>query len=156
MVTPHLYIIDCVDAHLVCFCRHLALTRCCAFFPFFFFFLMTRRPPKSTLFPYPTLFRSPPPPAPSCRSPSRASVRSFFAERIVHPAGQPGHARFSCGRRPAGIERSGASGRTPREVCPSQPSSGGDHGGALRRRRPSLARLTAGSAGAEARPPNFD
>src|SRR2546430_17729915 len=28
---------------------------------FFFFFLMTRRPPKSTLFPYTTLFRSPHP-----------------------------------------------------------------------------------------------
>src|SRR5438105_7401489 len=27
-------------------------------FPFFFFFLMTRRPPRSTLFPYTTLFRS--------------------------------------------------------------------------------------------------
>src|SRR2546430_10290790 len=26
--------------------------------PFFFFFLMIRRPPRSTLFPYPTLFRS--------------------------------------------------------------------------------------------------
>src|SRR5437588_10044144 len=26
---------------------------------FFFFFLMTRRPPRSTLFPYTTLFRSP-------------------------------------------------------------------------------------------------
>src|SRR6266404_8072219 len=32
------------------------------FFPifFFFFFLMIRRPPRSTLFPYTTLFRSPP------------------------------------------------------------------------------------------------
>src|SRR3990170_7589797 len=29
---------------------------CCAFF---FFFLMIRRPPRSTLFPYTTLFRSP-------------------------------------------------------------------------------------------------
>src|SRR2546430_7193368 len=29
---------------------------CC---PLFFFFLMIRRPPRSTLFPYPTLFRSP-------------------------------------------------------------------------------------------------
>src|SRR2546430_12604239 len=31
---------------------------------FYFFFLMIRRPPRSTLFPYPTLFRSPfePPP----------------------------------------------------------------------------------------------
>src|SRR6266496_4759608 len=30
---------------------------CCIFF--FFFFLMIRRPPRSTLFPYTTLFRSP-------------------------------------------------------------------------------------------------
>src|SRR2546422_8295425 len=29
-----------------------------AFFIFFFFFLMIRRPPRSTLFPYTTLFRS--------------------------------------------------------------------------------------------------
>src|SRR5258708_8827905 len=29
---------------------------------FSFFFLMIRRPPRSTLFPYTTLFRSPPPP----------------------------------------------------------------------------------------------
>src|SRR5215475_14972915 len=29
---------------------------------FFFFFLMIRRPPRSTLFPYTTLFRSPPRP----------------------------------------------------------------------------------------------
>src|SRR5688572_31498024 len=33
---------------------------------FFFFFLMIRRPPRSTLFPYTTLFRSP------CVIPSRA------------------------------------------------------------------------------------
>src|SRR5579871_4811707 len=31
--------------------------RCCCLF--FFFFLMIRRPPRSTLFPYTTLFRSP-------------------------------------------------------------------------------------------------
>src|SRR6202043_3890596 len=31
-------------------------------FAFFFFFLMIRRPPRSTLFPYTTLFRSDPPP----------------------------------------------------------------------------------------------
>src|SRR5690242_21317983 len=29
------------------------------FYVFFFFFLMLRRPPRSTLFPYTTLFRSP-------------------------------------------------------------------------------------------------
>src|SRR6516162_11343110 len=32
--------------------------RCTLLFPFFFFFLMIRRPPRSTLFPYTTLFRS--------------------------------------------------------------------------------------------------
>src|SRR5256885_6934745 len=31
---------------------------CFLFFFFFFFFLMIRRPPRSTLFPYTTLFRS--------------------------------------------------------------------------------------------------
>src|SRR5690349_24539185 len=31
----------------------------CAFSVFLFFFLMIRRPPRSTLFPYTTLFRSP-------------------------------------------------------------------------------------------------
>src|SRR6266480_7173260 len=29
----------------------------CSFYIFFFFFLMIRRPPRSTLFPYTTLFR---------------------------------------------------------------------------------------------------
>src|SRR2546425_10074849 len=37
--------------HLSCQC-----TRC--LYAFFFFFLMIRRPPRSTLFPYTTLFRS--------------------------------------------------------------------------------------------------
>src|SRR5215203_302030 len=36
-------------------------------FDFFFFFLMIRRPPRSTLFPYTTLFRSRPPPTRSLR-----------------------------------------------------------------------------------------
>src|SRR2546430_6079954 len=40
----------------------------CSWFFFFFFFLMIRRPPRSTLFPYTTLFRSRvPPPAGSGR-----------------------------------------------------------------------------------------
>src|SRR6266513_5166641 len=42
-------------------------------FSSFFFFLMIRRPPRSTLFPYTTLFRSPAPPpgraANRCRAP---------------------------------------------------------------------------------------
>src|SRR6266581_6939434 len=37
------------------------------FFPFLFFFLMIRRPPRSTLFPYTTLFR----PRPRDRVPAR-------------------------------------------------------------------------------------
>src|SRR5258707_5790359 len=35
------------------------MTRYPVSLPFFFFFLMIRRPPRSTLFPYTTLFRSP-------------------------------------------------------------------------------------------------
>src|SRR5258707_7566362 len=34
------------------------MSRAATFFIFFFFFLMIRRPPRSTLFPYTTLFRS--------------------------------------------------------------------------------------------------
>src|SRR5579872_7526048 len=40
------------------------LTLCIFFSSFFFFFLMIRRPPRSTLFPYTTLFRSRTPPSP--------------------------------------------------------------------------------------------
>src|SRR5216684_6728170 len=40
---------------------------------FIFFFLMIRRPPRSTLFPYTTLFRPPSPVAPSRTNPSRPS-----------------------------------------------------------------------------------
>src|SRR5260221_12584737 len=36
---------------------------------FLFFFLMIRRPPRSTLFPYTTLFRSPAHPQQHCRGP---------------------------------------------------------------------------------------
>src|SRR3712207_7786527 len=45
---------------------------------FIFFFLMIRRPPRSTLFPYTTLFRSPtapsPSPAPASATPRRSST----------------------------------------------------------------------------------
>src|SRR6266576_6409744 len=40
-----------------------------------FFFLMIRRPPRSTLFPYTTLFRSPRPPAMPSHHPSRRAAR---------------------------------------------------------------------------------
>src|SRR5476651_2831633 len=43
----------------------------------FFFFLMIRRPPRSTLFPYTTLFRSPHPPSGLHRNPS--------PQRLIRP-----------------------------------------------------------------------
>src|SRR2546421_12563904 len=68
---------------------------CC--FISFFFFLMIRRPPRSTLFPYTTLFRSP-----LCKRQERelkkeidASwfyLRSFVAASTSHP-GTPGNLR---------------------------------------------------------------
>src|SRR2546429_8736118 len=39
-------------------CVRIVLRRSSASFTFIFFFLMIRRPPRSTLFPYTTLFRS--------------------------------------------------------------------------------------------------
>src|SRR6266446_9556034 len=47
-------------------------------FFFFFFFLMIRRPPRSTLFPYTTLFRS----TPTTRR-SRASFRTAPEARTI-------------------------------------------------------------------------
>src|SRR5205814_9751736 len=48
----------------------------CHFFLFFFFFLMIRRPPRSTLFPYTTLFRS------RCFLRSRDSLRRRWWKRL--------------------------------------------------------------------------
>src|SRR5258708_33455971 len=47
-----------------------------AFLSLFFFFLMIRRPPRSTLFPYTTLFRST---ARSCVGPSGSPTRAASA-----------------------------------------------------------------------------
>src|SRR3712207_7081920 len=46
----------------------------------YFFFLMIRRPPRSTLFPYTTLFRSRGYPASSERMPSRTRARGISSE----------------------------------------------------------------------------
>src|SRR2546426_3343290 len=51
---------------------------------FFFFFLMIRRPPRSTLFPYTTLFRSSRPVG--SRSPRRAQSRQRHARRTTRPS----------------------------------------------------------------------
>src|SRR5260370_33753285 len=48
----------------------------------FFFFLMIRRPPRSTLFPYTTLFRSAPPP--------RAEPEGWPLDRRFHPFARRG------------------------------------------------------------------
>src|SRR5215217_8320498 len=53
------------------------------FFFFFFFFLMIRRPPRSTLFPYTTLFRSRGSPRwPRGSGPSRWSPRDRKSTRL--------------------------------------------------------------------------
>src|SRR5687767_15808637 len=76
---------------MLAFLSHLAVVRLCIFHAWyvdhgiylFFFFLMIRRPPRSTLFPYTTLFRSPsrrrsrtPSPSPRNASSSSSSARS--------------------------------------------------------------------------------
>src|SRR2546429_1043259 len=55
------------------------MTNTVLFFLFFFFFLMIRRPPRSTLFPYTTLFRSQP----------RAEVRARKHSSGDLPAASP-------------------------------------------------------------------
>src|SRR6266704_6992563 len=62
-------------------------------FFFLFFFLMIRRPPRSTLFPYTTLFRSARPGRPAAqRRPRRGPRRPPAARRSRPPAPRPGHA----------------------------------------------------------------
>src|SRR2546427_6995775 len=56
-----------------------------AHFIFFFFFLMIRRPPRSTLFPYTTLFRS------------VAGTRGAAAgQQAAGPLGRTNHRRLQC------------------------------------------------------------
>src|SRR6266542_6799773 len=71
-----------------------------AYLVIFFFFLMIRRPPRSTLFPYTTLFRS-------------AGVHRNAAGRGVEPAAAGG-----AGRRRAGDDRRGAAGVRGHETKP--------------------------------------
>src|SRR2546422_7765225 len=66
-----------------------------------FFFLMIRRPPRSTLFPYTTLFRS-------------------QADRISHPApGAPRHGRSTGTGSSGAVDRAGRTGpRAARSTAP--------------------------------------
>src|SRR5438105_11593432 len=53
--------------------------------PSFFFFLLIRRPPRSTLFPYTTLFRSPSLPFSSKEPASSKTTVSSVARRVASP-----------------------------------------------------------------------
>src|SRR5712664_4612516 len=74
------------------------------FFFFFFFFLLIRRPPRSTLFPYTTLFRSRPRPpraqaqplqrALPLRPPARARHRDRKSTRLNSSHDQTSYAVF--------------------------------------------------------------
>src|SRR2546422_10500321 len=78
---------------LIChFCSYIRYFSC--FLLFFFFFLMIRRPPRSTLFPYTTLFRSPTRSAAWPRAGGRRSRRSSSRR-----SGSPGWATSTPTRR---------------------------------------------------------
>src|SRR5207237_10645626 len=69
-------------------------------FFFFFFFLMIRRPPRSTLFPYTTLFRSPAPASPpggwSCRSRPCPSCGTRSTRSEEHTSELQSHLNLVC------------------------------------------------------------
>src|SRR5690242_21767665 len=66
-------------------------------FFFFFFFLMIRRPPRSTLFPYTTLFRSPPRLSQAKRNRSKASFpRPFSPRSEEHMSELQSHVNLVC------------------------------------------------------------
>src|SRR5437762_14370999 len=52
-----MYLLQLMFAMYVCICLYFD-TSCIVCLFYYFFFLMIRRPPRSTLFPYTTLFRS--------------------------------------------------------------------------------------------------
>src|SRR5438477_2020404 len=69
----------------------------CRFF-FFFFFLMIRRPPRSTLFPYTTLFRSSPGSS-ACRARTCGTARTRGSERYrseEHTSELQSHVNLVC------------------------------------------------------------
>src|SRR5256885_10508150 len=72
-------------------------------FRIFFFFLMIRRPPRSTLFPYTTLFRSP----------VRCEAIVRRVQQLFPGAGDTGRAQFWSGLRPATPSNVPLIGRSP-------------------------------------------
>src|SRR5256885_15028533 len=72
----------------------------------FFFFLMIRRPPRSTLFPYTTLFRSP-------RAERRGERRHELRLGKVHRAAGVAHGESAAGEYRAVSQRSDAAVQRP-------------------------------------------
>src|SRR3954462_10953721 len=67
--------------------------------PHFLFFLMIRRPPRSTLFPYTTLFRSAPAQASGCTLPTPGSPvvsATSFARSEEHTSELQSHDNLVC------------------------------------------------------------
>src|SRR6266511_241816 len=134
-----------------------------SFFSFFFFFLMIRRPPRSTLFPYTTLFRSPgrgpagasaspgARPASPSRSPSRRRTRRRSRRRAARcsrrgPAPRrrrPGSRHGRPARRDDGTDLGAGCGR------PQAPGAGGRGSGRRGRSSDDLARVLVPGAAVE-------
>src|SRR5258708_20219301 len=123
--------------------------------PLFFFFLMIRRPPRSTLFPYTTLFRSVPLPSvphmPTLRSKrlkqslrsavgSLASPNALQEDRATWPEDGPGNLTRdrtrTCCRAFAPLGPMASVGRCPPHLRPWLPPSGLPRSGGLWRRTP--------------------
>src|SRR5438093_13397316 len=102
----------------------------CDILIYLFFFLMIRRPPRSTLFPYTTLFRSPE----MARAPARAVPRA-------HGVGALGALA-----RPPAVARRGDRGR--RDCAPHLPGDADPARPAGHELVPARVRVRAGPAGA--------
>src|SRR5437588_5235319 len=79
-------------AYFICF---VLVPHCLLISLFFFFFLMIRRPPRSTLFPYTTLFRSPVRLLPSWSRP-RPRRKPPFARSEEHTSELQSHSDLVC------------------------------------------------------------
>src|SRR5215204_7261668 len=80
--------------YLFCFVFMSFLFVFLCFFVFFFFFLMIRRPPRSTLFPYTTLFRSCP--GRPCRAPRPSAAGRPWARSEEHTSELQSHSDLVC------------------------------------------------------------
>src|SRR3989442_9768718 len=76
--------------------------------PCYFFFLMIRRPPRSTLFPYTTLFRS----RFARNRLSRAQLELFVGEQREPPGQEPLHRLARPGREQLGVDRAARAARS--------------------------------------------